>query len=223
LQKSKRRFRMHNCSWRVIVCTLLLGAMALASAARDQGSDRVETRVERTEIPFSATYEFSRTVAGGRVVKARDGVPGTVTRTYRITFRGGQVVNKELVGEERVEPVAALMLMGRLGYQPSRQRFSRNRVLTMDATAYDPSPRTIGPGATGRTKTGMRATYGVVAVDPKVIPLGTLLFVEGYGFAIAADIGGAIKGNKIDLCFDDRATALRFGRQKVRVHILRAA
>jgi 3D (Asp-Asp-Asp) domain-containing protein len=89
----------------------------------------------------------------------------------------------------------------------------------MEATAYDPSPRTIGPGATGRTKNGMIARFGVVAVDPKVIPLGTLLFVEGYGFAIAADIGGGIRGKEIDLCFNERSTALAFGRRMVRVHV----
>jgi 3D (Asp-Asp-Asp) domain-containing protein len=66
----------------------------------------------------------------------------------------------------------------------------------------------------------MRATYGLVAVDPRVIPLGTHLYVEGYGFALAADTGGAIKGNRIDLCYDSVAFANRFGRKKVRVHVL---
>jgi 3D (Asp-Asp-Asp) domain-containing protein len=53
-----------------------------------------------------------------------------------------------------------------------------------------------------------------------VIKLGTYVYVEGYGFAIAADTGGAIKGNRIDLCFNSRREALNFGRKTVKVHIL---
>jgi 3D (Asp-Asp-Asp) domain-containing protein len=112
--------------------------------------------------------------------------------------------------------------MGPEGYASSRHKFERGRVLIMSASAYDPSPQTI-PGTTGRTATGLRAGYGVVAVDPRVIPLRSLVYVEGYGFAIAADTGGAIKGNRIDLCYDSRSTALRFGRKRVRVHILHGA
>jgi 3D (Asp-Asp-Asp) domain-containing protein len=60
----------------------------------------------------------------------------------------------------------------------------------------------------------------VVAVDPKFIPLGTRLYVDGYGHAVAGDTGGAIKGAKIDLGFDSNAEAIRFGRRKVTVRIL---
>jgi 3D (Asp-Asp-Asp) domain-containing protein len=74
---------------------------------------------------------------------------------------------------------------------------------------------------TGRTRTGRRATYGVVAVDPRVIPLGTMVYVEGYGLALACDTGGAIKGHRIDLCYDSNYEANRYGRKHVKVHILR--
>jgi 3D (Asp-Asp-Asp) domain-containing protein len=66
----------------------------------------------------------------------------------------------------------------------------------------------------------MYPQYGVVAVDPRVIPLGTRLFVEGYGSAIAGDTGGAIKGNRIDLCFNSDDEAEKVGRRTVRVLIL---
>jgi len=89
----------------------------------------------------------------------------------------------------------------------------------MSASAYDTSQQTI-PGGSGITATGVPAEYGIVAVDPRVIPLGTYVFIEGYGVALAADTGGAIKGNRIDLCFDSRSEALAFGRRKVKVHIL---
>jgi 3D (Asp-Asp-Asp) domain-containing protein len=102
----------------------------------------------------------------------------------------------------------------------SRSSFARSKSMIMSATGYDTSPQTL-PGSNGRTATGMVARYGVVAVDPRVIPLGTYVYVEGYGFAIASDTGGAIKGNRIDLCFNSRRESLAWGRRRVTVHILK--
>ncbi len=89
----------------------------------------------------------------------------------------------------------------------------------MEATAY--CPKGCCGSGTGQTATGRRAEYGIVAVDPRVIPLGTALYVDRYGFAIAADKGRSIKGNRIDLCFPTHREAKRFGRRWVRVLIFR--
>jgi len=94
------------------------------------------------------------------------------------------------------------------------------RALTMSSTAYEPGPRSCGRGCTGRTCNGTKAGYGVVAVDPRVIPLGTRLFIEGYGYAVAADTGGAIDGNDIDLGFLTVDECLQWGRRKVKVYVL---
>lgn len=90
-------------------------------------------------------------------------------------------------------------------------------VMTMEATAYLPSD---GDGY-GITAMGIPATYGVAAVDPSVIPLGTRLYIPGYGEAIAADTGGAIYGYKIDLCMESYSEAMQFGRRDVTVYVLR--
>ncbi|MFA0753690.1 MAG: hypothetical protein IMHGJWDQ_002177 [Candidatus Fervidibacter sp.] len=95
----------------------------------------------------------------------------------------------------------------------------RLRLMTMLATAY--CPRGCCGSAHGRTATGRHAEYGIVAVDPRVIPLGTALYVDRYGFAIAADTGRKIKGARIDLCFPTHREASRFGRRIVRVLVLR--
>lgn len=104
-----------------------------------------------------------------------------------------------------------------------------SKVLTLNATAYDASTCGKSPSHPlyGITATGAKATYGIVAVDPKVIPLGTRLYIETtdgsfiYGTAVAADTGGAIKGNRIDLCFNSRKEARNFGRRQVKVYILK--
>lgn len=83
----------------------------------------------------------------------------------------------------------------------------------MESTAYSPL-------AGSHTASGSAVAVGLVAVDPSVIPLGTRLYVEGYGYAYAADTGGAIKGNRIDLFFDSEWQCNQWGRRTVKVYIL---
>ncbi len=148
------------------------------------------------------------------------GEDGLQKVTYRLTYADGKRVLKERVSSEVVRPARPrVVLYGQGSPLPSRGFFSR-KVMVMTATAYDPGPRSCGPYANGRTSTGMKAGRGVVAVDPRVIPLGTRLYIEGYGFAVAGDTGRAIKGAKIDLGHDSYSAALRFGRRPVVVHII---
>ncbi len=100
--------------------------------------------------------------------------------------------------------------------ETSRGMARYSDALYMEASAYLP---TDGGGA-GITASGMVAQRGVVAVDPDVIPLGTRLYIPGYGEAIAADTGGAIVGHKIDLCMEDYGEAMEFGRRDITVYVL---
>ncbi len=84
------------------------------------------------------------------------------------------------------------------------------RTLTVEATGY---------ALRGRTATGLLTAWGVVAVDPSVIPLGTRLTIPGYGEGVAADTGGAVQGAKIDLWFPSVAQALAWGRRTVTITI----
>jgi len=100
----------------------------------------------------------------------------------------------------------------RAGAEPSR--YSRSLVVTASAySAYD-------TGNSNRTSRGNPVHKGIVAVDPNTIPLGTRLYIPGYGYAVADDVGGAIKGNRIDLAFDSHGQAMDFGVQRVTVYIL---
>jgi|GEM_PF-386346 len=95
-----------------------------------------------------------------------------------------------------------------------------SKVLYMNATAYT----AFCSGCSGTTATGINLRTNpdakVVAVDPDVIPLGTKLYIDGYGYAVAGDTGGAIHGKRIDLFMPDRTDALQWGRQTVKVNIL---
>ena len=84
--------------------------------------------------------------------------------------------------------------------------------LRVDAVAYS---------LPGKTAIGMPVGKGVVAVDPKLIPLRTRLFVPGYGQAIAADVGSAIKGRLIDVWFPTDAEARAWGRRSVVITVYR--
>lgn len=117
-------------------------------------------------------------------------------------------------------------LQGKLNPQSSKENSSLagapenyQKVLNMTATAYAP-----GYADNGRwgdlTYVGTTVRKGVVAVDPRVIPMGTKLWVEGYGYAVAEDQGSAIKGNRVDLAFNDYTTAKNYGIQDVKVFVL---
>lgn len=89
------------------------------------------------------------------------------------------------------------------------------KVMTMQSTAYTPD---IGP--TGMTYSGNYAGKGHAAVDPNVIPIGSVVFVEGYGYALADDIGGSIKGNIIDVGVDNLKQAQQWGNRTVKVYLI---
>ncbi|KYC84133.1 3D domain-containing protein [Heyndrickxia sporothermodurans] len=101
------------------------------------------------------------------------------------------------------------------------QKVKAKKVITVSATAYTGSCK----GCSGITATGINLKKNpkmkVISVDPKVIPLGSKVYVEGYGNAIAGDTGGAMKGKKIDVFIPSKKKALQWGRKNVKVTILK--
>ncbi len=187
----------------------------------------VKTIKYRQPIPFKVERKVNPQLRPGMMSVIQNGKEGLAEKTYRITYENGKETSRELVKETIIRPAQNRIIeIGR--ENPSRgvvsslsKRLKVVRTLTMHASAYDPGPRSCGRYATGRTATGIRAGRGVVAVDPRVIKLGSRLYIEGYGHAIAGDTGSAIKGHKIDLGFNSYSEAIRFGRKRVTVHILK--
>ena len=202
---------------RAIIALLGL-AVILPAAGLPQAKTVYTSKLESEKIAYRVVYKFTRTLAPGRMKKVQNGENGLLIRMVQYAARGAETVRLKTLWETRKEPVDAVIQIGKGGYQTTRGSFIRKKILELEATAYC-AGACCGTGS-GITSIGLKAGYGVVAVDPKVIPLGSRLFIEGYGFAIAGDTGGAVNGLRIDLGLKSHAEAIRFGRKKVRVHIL---
>jgi len=156
------------------------------------------------------------------------GEEGLREEKVKVLYENGQEVNRVTVSDMMLkEKRDELVEVGTLGVLVASRgetvRYTRH--MTMNATAYSPHFPSTGknPGdpGFGITATGLQAEYGVVAVDPTVIPLWTKVYVEGYGYAIAGDTGSAIRGNRIDLCYNTHEEAVNFGRRLVNVYIVK--
>ena len=164
-----------------------------------------------TEIEYiesHTVYKSDASLPPGeiRTVKGHDGAR---VRRYEVSYVNGSEAGRDLI-DERLDPAPVDTVV----YYPTRTGANESqpanagtvsKTLRVYATWYDAasSGRAASDEAYGRTATGAIVTYGIVAVDPAVIPLGTKMFIPGYGYAIAADTGGAVKGYIIDLGFPD--------------------
>jgi len=187
----------------------------------------VERRVrqyKKTTV-HAVQVEYADTLNAGEVIDVqagKDGLEELETETYLLN---GQEAFEKVLKSTVLVPAKAAKVIEGTGLRQKLYRLSKRarvwKCLTLEATAYYPGPEDTWPYASGYTASGLKAGYGVAAVDPRLIRLKTPLYVEGYGYALAADKGGAIKGSKIDLCFDTYEEAVRFGRKKIKVYILR--
>ncbi len=183
-------------------------------------TEKTETAIE--PIPFKTTTDIDTNLKPGQIKEIKAGVPGEMKVEYKVRYEDGKLVKHTPTGVKNVlrQPVTRVVTMGPRKTTATTSRGSHNvrKVMKMRATGYCAS--SCGKHSNGITAIGLRAKKGVVAVDPRVIPYRTKMYIEGYGMAIAGDCGGAIKGNRIDLCFNSRAEAIRFGRRTVTVQIL---
>lgn len=203
---------------------------------------RVEKEVAtiKEQENFTVETKSDSSLLKGREEIVQEGKKGVIAREYEIVKENGKEVSRSLVSEKVVkEPTKKIVSVGTkvvvasASTNTSTKSSANNTTVSRDnsapssgkefyvtATAY-----TAGcNGCSGITATGINLKANpnlkVIAVDPRVIPLGSKVWVEGYGYAIAGDTGGAIKGNKIDIHVPTKQAAYNFGRRQVKIKVM---
>lgn len=197
---------------------------------------KVDVKVieKEVEAPFKTIKKKNKELTHKQSKILVQGVNGKNKVKCKEYYAGDKLIKEEVIHVETlVKPIDQVFEEGTKDvFTNDRGDFTARKAIKMVATAYEAGPRSTGkrPGDKGYgvTASGARAKRGTVAVDPRVIPLGTKLYIKSltpgvpdYGFAIAQDTGGAIKGNKIDLFMDTVWECLQFGRIPVMVYILK--
>jgi 3D (Asp-Asp-Asp) domain-containing protein len=226
------------------VSTLAYDGMSIR-ITRVRSVTKTRTIATQPDMRFQVTTALSP----GSTKTVQSARSGQIQVAERVWFKDGVVAKRESLGKKVVRAAQdqVIAVGARSHYMPGRvpyhNRYARAytlasrygsprdrmqsyqtrtlrpvRSITLVATGYSPDPSENGGWS--HTATGLPIGYGAAAVDPRVIPLGTKMYVEGYGYAFACDTGGAIKGHRIDLAYDSYGEANSKGRKAVRVWIL---
>lgn len=160
-----------------------------------------------SSIKFEIEYKDDPETEAGTETVVQEGEEGRKIITTKITYYSGEEFDKDVVKVETLEPKNKIISRGTkivwktMSTPDGEIRYWKK--MRVYATHYDSRCH----GCNETTAIGMRAGKGVIAVDPKVIKMRSQVYIPGYGKAVAGDTGGAIKGNIIDLGFDDARTS----------------
>ena len=202
---------------KAVLTLLLIVFVTVSGFMWNRGFQTKQLETHQVEVPVAVQYERVDTLPKGMEEVLQEGTPGLDEVQEEVHYNHGEVVDTKELQRTTITPMKPKII--RAGTRDIGVSRSYNRVkevISMEATAYLPTDG----GGDGITATGIRARHGVVAVDPNVIPLGTRVYIPGYGEAIAADTGGDIIGNRIDVVLEDYGSAMQFGRRTVDVYIL---
>ena len=173
-------------------------------------------QVEEKEIPFDTQYVESDKLLPGMSQIQEEGEKGVLRQVVKTFEVGGQPIDQQVQSSfELKRPKKKVIIQNSKpvvgeGFDLSKMKISQK--LKVEATAYTHTGN--------KTATGAVAREGLIAVDPKVIAMGSKVYVEGYGYAIAADTGGDIRGNRIDVFFSTLRECLDWGRRPVHIYVL---
>jgi uncharacterized protein YabE (DUF348 family) len=189
---------------------------------------RVEIKeLSETEaIAFNTVVKPNSSLSNTQRKVTQEGKEGQKKTTFSVTYENGQEVLRKILSEVVAKkPTEKIIVQGTYPTMPISRggdAVPYSKVIKVKSTAYSPTGgRTTALTATGRKAVRNPEGYSTIAVDPTVIPYGTKLFVQGYGFAIAADCGSAIKGNFIDVFFDTKREALNWAVKYVNLYVLK--
>ncbi|MBV8067927.1 MAG: G5 domain-containing protein [Candidatus Eremiobacteraeota bacterium] len=182
-------------------------------------------RVEHRAIAPKTIVRLTLGVEPGHAKVIERGASGLLEVRIRYAQRDGGTVHPHVLAASVLRPAKPRVIVEGIGATPLSSFEERGvlgmalmarNAIEMLATGYTADC----PGCGGMTAIGRRAGHGIVAVDPRVIPLGTHLYIPGYGIAIAGDTGSDIVGRRIDLGFDSWRDAMLFGRRDIKVYRL---
>lgn len=182
-----------------------------------------EKLTEVKPIDFETVTQKDDNMGSDEKQVVQQGKAGSKEVITNVTYEDGKEVSRNIVSEiVKSEPVKAIVKVGTLGVVTANRggKVVYKSKISARATAYT-ADLNFGITASGtRTKRNANG-YSSIAVDPRVIPLGTKLYVQGYGYGIAEDTGGAIKGNRVDLFFTSETECNTWGVKSVDVYILK--
>ena len=171
---------------------------------------------EEVEVPFQTKTIDDPELTFGEKKVEKAGVKGKDIVTYENITRIGYEQKIELDRRHVTAPVDEIVRQGIAQSVLTPEGYKRyKKKIYGEATAY-----TWGGGASGTTSLGLLPKRGIVAVDPRMIPYYTKMYIPGYGMAIAGDTGGAIVGHRIDLFMDSLYECYQWGRRDVEIYIL---
>lgn len=186
---------------------------------------------ETEEIPFRKEIQEDNTLYIGSSRVLQEGQNGSQLKKIVKKFKNNQLIETMEIPIEITPPINEIVAKGtkekfvyRIGARESSIPTNYYKKMTFTATAYT-TPMRNGVHS-GRTSRGHIPRYGIIAVDPRVIPYGTKMYivssdgVYNYGYCIAGDCGGAIKGNIVDLFFDTHSECIQFGRRQIDIYFL---
>ena len=183
-----------------------------------------EIEEEITTLQYETITNKTDKLNKGKVNILQQGKTGEVRKTFLVRYENGKMISKNQVSKEIIsEPIAEIKEIG------TQETFATNKgveVAYKDAFVYQATAYTAASDPyNGLTATGARAKVGIVAVDRKVIPLGTKLYVQSidstkdYGYCIAGDTG--VIGKRIDLYYNTLGECYTFGRRDVKIYVLK--
>ena len=184
----------------------------------------MKTFTESADIPFNTVIKNNINLANLVRKTIQDGKAGQKTTTTNMVYENGTEVSRTIINETVVrEPVDTIISQGTLPVAPISRggdALAYTKVFKARATAYEPTNGLNAYTSSGRKAVRDPNGYSTIAVDPNVIPLGSKVFVEGYGLAYAADTGTAIKGTTIDVFFNTLKEANNWAVRYVNVYVL---
>ena len=186
----------------------------------------VEIDVVEEKVPFEVEEKKDKDLEKGKKKVITEGSQGLVSKTYKVVYENGEEKTRKLEEEHVIEEAKTqLVSVGTKVPETSSVQTSSEpaggQTYTMEATAYTPYCNGCSGITAGGINIRSNPNMKVVAVDPSLIPLGSRVWVSGYGEAVAGDTGGDIKGNRIDLLHPSKEAAYKFGRRTVTVKVIK--